>query len=301
MRKRTRIIALISTLCFTLSLFVVGVLAVGTVSFNVTSSLNFTAEGVFVMLEGNIKQGTSTSQTSKSSIKGYSYKPVSDSDPTPNGAQTDKFVASNGSSEATWSAGTDVTFTTTENVVKYEFTFTNYTETEVTVTRTTNIDELKTMFGSSNVAESTTGDITLPAYTGTTSPITYSITITLNDFTTSFTGEERQLEATFNFGKTLKASVVNDNSNTPDVIYNIYLNGASDAIPSTSFASLSVKKGDTISIQTLPTEIIALNVYLCNGENKNLIATLNNTTKSTTIPELQQGDYISIQARQLSA
>ncbi len=293
MNKRTKIIALISTLCFTLSLFVVGVLAVGTVSFNVTSNLSFTAEGVFVMLQGDIKQGTATSQTSISNIKGYSYKPVSDSDAKPSGAQTDKFVTSNGTTEATWSAGTDVTFTTDEYVVKYEFTFTNYTETEVSVTRTTNIDELKTLFGESNVVESTTGAITLPAYTGTTSPVTYSITITLNDFTNSFTGAERELTATFNFEKYEPVEVELIKNNILGGFGKCYINDIE--MTNDVFFSSKVKTGDKIKVSNGPFIVYVLqSISLKNGENliQNFGGCGKNETLEFTVPELNEGDYI---------
>ncbi len=52
MKKRSKIIALVTTLCLCLSLFVVGVLAVTSATFNVTSTLNFTADGVYVMVDG---------------------------------------------------------------------------------------------------------------------------------------------------------------------------------------------------------------------------------------------------------
>ena len=279
MNKRIKLIALISTLCFTLSLFVVGVLAVGTVSFNVTSNLSFTAEGVYVMLQGDIKQGTATSQTSISNIKGYSYKPVSDSDAKPSGAQTDKFVTSNGTTEATWSAGTDVTFTTTENVVKYEFTFTNYTETEVLVRKFINLDALKTLFGESNVIESKEGSIILPAYTGTVSPYTYTITIRLNDFTKSFTGEERQLNAEFVFEK--YTPVYAELYLTSDSNHgNVYING--EEVTLSTSEPFMLREGDIITDQ------VNFDLNFQAGKDKEMLMLIT----SYVVPELTQGvDY----------
>ncbi len=296
MNKRTKIIALISTLCFTLGLFVVGVLAVGTVSFNVTSNLSFTAEGVYVMLQGDIKQGTATSQTSLSNIKGYSYKPVSDSDAKPSGAQTDKFVTSNGSTEATWSAGTDVTFTTTENVVKYEFTFTNYTETEVLVRKSINLYALKTLFGDSNVIESKEGSIILPAYTGTVSPYTYTITIRLNDFTKSFTGEERQLNAEFVFEKYTPVYAelyLSSGSNHS----NVFING--EEVTLSTSEPFMLREGDIITDQAdfdltfhggmIPDKHIFITKFVVPELTQGVDYTLNITTKVKTVQDGASG------------
>ena len=52
MGKRARITALVTTLCLCLSLFVAGVLAAISATFNVTSTLNFNADGVYVMVDG---------------------------------------------------------------------------------------------------------------------------------------------------------------------------------------------------------------------------------------------------------
>ena len=57
MGKRARITALVTTLCLCLSLFVVGVLAATSAKFNVTSTLNFTADGVYIMVDASLKQG----------------------------------------------------------------------------------------------------------------------------------------------------------------------------------------------------------------------------------------------------
>ena len=57
MKNRSKIIALVTTLCLCLSLFVVGVLAATSATFNVTSTLNFTADGVYVMVDASLKQG----------------------------------------------------------------------------------------------------------------------------------------------------------------------------------------------------------------------------------------------------
>ena len=63
MGKRARITALVTTLCLYLSLFVVGVLAATSATFNVTSTLNFTADGVYVMVDGALGSSTDASRT----------------------------------------------------------------------------------------------------------------------------------------------------------------------------------------------------------------------------------------------
>ena len=80
MKKRAKIIAIVSTLCLCLSLFVIGVLAVSTASLSVTSSLSFKSNGAYVMVDGQLMQGA-TKESATLQIgapatykyKGYSY------------------------------------------------------------------------------------------------------------------------------------------------------------------------------------------------------------------------------------
>lgn len=299
MSKRFKILSLSTSLVLCVSLFLVGVFAASSVSLNVSSTISFKSEGVFVMVEGAIKQGSASSQSNISTIKAYSYKPVSTSDNSPDSAQASEFVTNDGVTPASWSNGTDVTFNEENNVIKYEFNFTNYTEESVYVTRNINLTVLGSFFGESNVVESTTGELVLPAYTGTApTPVTYSVTITLNNFLTSFTGEERQLTAEFVFERGgVRAPVQADSSVIlpTGVTYEIYINDDTQAISSSNLNGLKVRTGDQISIKSLPRELDGLNLYVKNGESQTLVGTLDAVTTSVVIPELQENDTILLQ------
>ena len=139
MKKRSKIIALVTTLCLCLSLFVVGVLAATSAKFNVTSTLNFTADGVYVMVDASLKQGADVSSaavltegapTGQPTFKAYSYPRASGQD-YPNGEpSTTYFVNQSGVQADTWAIG-DINYTSTNKVVVYEFTVSNYSPFEV--------------------------------------------------------------------------------------------------------------------------------------------------------------------------
>ena len=116
MKKRIKIISLITSLCICLSLFTVGVFAVTQVSFGVTSSMSFTADGVYFKAEGNLKQGTSASSATVQAepeganytYVGYSYTRLgSGTDPdVPDGsASVTNLVDASGAPNATWAIG----------------------------------------------------------------------------------------------------------------------------------------------------------------------------------------------------
>ena len=208
MKKRAKIIAIVSTLCLCLSLFVVGVLAVSTASLSVTSSLSFKSNGAYVMVDGQLKQGaTKESATLQSgaptyTYKGYSYNCIggtgADKD-KPNGtASLENFVDASGEPNATWEIGT-INFTNELPVAVYHFTFTNYSAMMVIASVSSNIQELNTdLAGKVSITESFESGSTIDAYDGTTAKtIVYTITVEITDYTTSF--ENKQLDLTIQF------------------------------------------------------------------------------------------------------
>ena len=209
MKKRAKIIAIVSTLCLCLSLFVVGVLSVSTTSLSVTSSLSFKSNGAYVMVDGELRQGaTKESATLQSGApttykyKGYSYNCIggtgADKD-KPNGtASLEDFVDASGEPNAPWAIG-EINFTSELPVAVYHFTFTNYSAMMVFVSVRSNIQELNTdLAGKVSITESFESGNTIDAYDGTTAKtIVYTITVEITDYTTSF--ENKQLDLTINF------------------------------------------------------------------------------------------------------
>ncbi len=215
MKKRIKIISLITTLCICLTLFTVGVFAVTQVSFGVTSSMSFTADGVYVKAEGSLKQGTNESSAtiqakpegSNYSYVGYSYTRLgSGTDPdVPDGsASVTNLVDVNGDPNATWEIG-NINFSNTLPVVVYEFTFTNYSdidvEANITVTQGAGLQTLVTQ-GIVELTESSS-TVTMSAYTGTitsSQKTTYKIVVELLSYTISFP-ENTTLSIDINFQK----------------------------------------------------------------------------------------------------
>ena len=171
MKKRSKIIALVTTLCLCLSMFTIGVLAATSASLSVTSTLNFEAKGVYVMVDASLKQGAdvSTAQvlsgegapTGQTTYKAYSY-PRMETGTTPdapNGEPSTKhFVDSTGAQASTWAIG-DINYTSANKVVVYEFMVYNYSNFEV----------IGTVEGISEALTSYTDQLSIATYTGTTS------------------------------------------------------------------------------------------------------------------------------------
>ena len=213
MKKRAKIIAIVSTLCLCLSLFVIGVLAVSTASLSVTSSLSFKSNGAYVMVDGELRQGaTGESATLQSgapetyTYKGYSYNCIggtgADKDKPDGTASLENFVDASGAPNATWPIG-EINFTSGLPVAVYHFTFTNYSAMMVFVSVSSNIQELNTdLAGKVSITESFESGNTIDAYDGTTAKtIVYTITVEITDYTTSF--KDKQLELTINFSTDL--------------------------------------------------------------------------------------------------
>ena len=225
MKKRTRITALITTLCLCLSLFVVGVLAATSATFNVTSTLNFQADGVYVMVDASLKQGSNVTDATLStgeniienSYKAYSYPRVSGQDYPSGAASTEYFVNENNEQDNDWTIG-QIDYSSENTVVVYEFVISNYSAFVVSATITTNLADI---ISSSNgqlsvntykdnaLDSSATYTFNIPARTSETEPgeLNYKIVVTLNSFLTSFNTDTINL--TFNFNKSYNANYSN--------------------------------------------------------------------------------------------
>ncbi|HIV01279.1 MAG TPA: leucine-rich repeat domain-containing protein [Candidatus Caccopulliclostridium gallistercoris] len=224
MKKRTRITALITTLCICISLFVVGVLAATTASLSVTSTLKFSADGVYVMVDASLKQGADveTAQvlsgegapTGQPTYKAYSYPRMATgtTPDAPNGEPSTKhFVDSTGAQASTWAIG-DITYTSENVVVVYEFLVSNYSEFEVTGTvegiseaLASYTDQLSittytgTASSDATATSSPTYTFNIPARTSETTPgqACYKIAVTLNKFTSNLVTDTITINVSF--------------------------------------------------------------------------------------------------------
>ena len=223
MGKRARITALVTTLCLCISLFVMGVLAATSATLNVTSTLNFTADGVYVMVDASLKQGSSASNatvlsgegapTGQTTYKAYSYPRASGQD-YPNGEpSTTYFVNESGAQTSTWAIG-DIYYTSSNTVVVYEFLVSNYSNFEVQGTVEGVSDVLDTYVtsgqlsivtytGTSSESATATGSptytFTIPARTNETTPgvTCYKIAVTLNNFMNELATGQIEMNVSF--------------------------------------------------------------------------------------------------------
>ena len=207
MKKKTRIIGSISALAISMAMLTCGVLAASQVSLDVTSSVSFEAKGVYVKVNGQIQKGASTGSladavdTTGTDYKyiGYSYDAVTEQTETGQTAttfdDTPVGTASNGTMTG-WSIGT-IEFDETNKVIRYNFTFTNYSEFPVNATivnystadgSTPALTTALAAFGDDVTAEEsvTGGVIKIPEKNGEQpGKATYTITLTLNNFSSS--------------------------------------------------------------------------------------------------------------------
>ncbi len=259
MGKRARITALITTLCLCLSLFVVGVLAATSATFNVTSTLNFTADGVYVMVDASLKQGADVSSaqvlsgteapTGQTTYKAYSYPRMATgtTPDAPNGQpSTTHFVNESGAQASSWAIG-DINYTSTNKVVVYEFMIYNYSNFEVTGMVSGVSDVLSsyvsqgqlsitTYTGTTSADATATGSptysFTIPARTSETTPgqACYKIAVTLNNFMINLaTG---QIEMDINFCDTNSLGAIDFVQwNSSEEYYYLEMGELSDGTP----------------------------------------------------------------------
>ena len=226
MSKRVRITAIVATLCVCLSLFVVGVLSATTATLNVTSTLRFEADGVYVMVDASLKQGTDVSSaqvlsgteapTGQNTFKAYSYPRMATgaTPDAPNGEpSTTYFVNQSGTQVDTWAIG-DINYTSTNKVVVYEFTVSNYSPFEVQGTVSgisealaTYVEQgqltIATYTGTTSNSATATGsptyNFTIPARTNETTPgqACYKIAVTLNNFMSDLATSTIEMNVSF--------------------------------------------------------------------------------------------------------
>ena len=195
MKKRVKLIAVVSSFCLCLSLFVMGIFAATSVTFSVTSSLSFKANGAFVKVDAQLKQGQTADDATLQSgapdtyqYTGYSYNRESGSDLPDGSATLNHFVNESGVEDSTWEIG-EIQFTDELPVVVYHFTFTNYSPMPVQVTVTSNIQTLKTeMTGILDITEAYSNGTIMAGYTTDSTPSNtlYTITVKLEKFTNGF-------------------------------------------------------------------------------------------------------------------
>lgn len=196
MKKRVRITALITTLCLCLSLFVVGVLAATSATFNVTSTLNFKSTGAYVKLNAELRQGETvensilqTDAPDSYTYTGYSYSRIgSGANPDlPDGSKSlDSFVDENNQPASMWTIG-DINFSESLPIAVYHFTFTNYSENMLIATITiNNLETLNTELAGKVKINSGSGSASIAGYDGVTpSTATYDISVEIENFTSN--------------------------------------------------------------------------------------------------------------------
>ena len=189
MKKKTKLIGAIFALCTSLCMLCFGVMAASSVSLNVSSTISFSAQGVYLKAQGQVKRGANAGSLSNLvgdtySYTGYSYNP--DENGAPDGtAYTQTAMRDDAGSTSGWNIG-EVEFTENEKVLQYEIVFTNYSEFDVEITITpTTAGTLTNVTTSSQTAEK----VTVSAKSGQTPGTqTYTFTMTLNNVATSQSG-----------------------------------------------------------------------------------------------------------------
>ena len=146
MKKKTKLIGTISALAMSMAILAGGVLAASQVNLNVSSTVSFEAQGVYLKVQGQVKRGTESGTSNLNESErpeteqgdetlSYSYLDYSydeDTDGTPLGESSFENMPE-------WKIGT-ILFTESENVIQYEMVFTNYSEFNVSVYITPNKD-----------------------------------------------------------------------------------------------------------------------------------------------------------------
>lgn len=186
MKKRLKIISIVTSLCLCLTLLLVGVYAASSVALDITSTIQFTSNGAYVMATGQVYRGTSSTFTDSDklletdrpdgdmavspsySYKGHSYEPVSSTDDTPNGSPATDLPD--------WTIGA-VELLSDEPYIKYEIVFKNYGESTIEI----NINGIPTDIEGVNIQSDFTS-ITIASNTEKT----FNVLIELTDFRTSF-------------------------------------------------------------------------------------------------------------------
>ncbi len=231
MKKRTKLIGTISALAMSMAMLAGGVLAASQVNLNVSSTVSFEAQGVYLKVQGQVKRGTESgtsnlneSERPEGDVGSYSYLDYSyteEADGTPSGSSSFEDMPE-------WTIGT-VVFTESQNKIEYVMTFTNYSEKDIEVTITPTIEESLL-----NITASSTGASSIALTPNQTQ--SYTFTLTLNDFSKSVSGA-----VSFNISAVKTKIILAEVRNKPDYI-NINLND----VPVSE--NIFVKENDVLKI-----------------------------------------------------
>ena len=118
MKKRSKLFISLSMMVLSLGLLVFGVWSAGNVSFNIASNISFDPKGVFVGVSGRVLTGSSVD--SLTAVETITERKNFEEGETA------------GSSIEDWSPA-DVELSETVTIVRYEFTFTNYSSFNIAV------------------------------------------------------------------------------------------------------------------------------------------------------------------------
>lgn len=283
MKKKTKLIGAIFALCTSLCMLCFGVMAASSVSLNVSSTVSFSAQGVYLKAQGQVKRGANAGSLSNLvgdtySYTGYSYNP--DENGAPDGTvYTQTAMRDDAGSTSGWNIG-EVEFTENEKVLQYEIVFTNYSEFDVEITITpTTAGTLTNVTTSSQTAEK----VTVSAKSGQTPGTkTYTFTMTLNNVATSQSGTVG-----------LNISAVRHEVIT--IGFNIF----NDAYITANVNSNSqVKQGDYISLQILPEHLyswsINLILYDSQGQQIQQWGDFSTSNLYVEVPEIEEGYYFVV-------
>ena len=208
MKKKSKILGSFAALIVSVAMLTFGVFAASSVSLDVTSSVSFEAKGVYIKVNGQIQKGISDSALSNASEPegadytyiGYSYDAIDEELETDSQTSDYNDAPSGSSSNPTmtpWNIG-EISFNETDKVMRYSFTFKNYSPFDVTAKITNNISTLQSEFGSDvTIEESAVGSLNIAAYDGVDAQTaTYNVTLYLNNFSSSFS-ESLTIDFTF--------------------------------------------------------------------------------------------------------
>ena len=185
--KRTRIVALVSTLCICLALFATGVWAIAsTVLFSLNGNLKYYPEGVYVELSGQVYRGDSLDTlepiTSESRFTLEKRTNFDNSTGEPSG----NFPMSS------WDIGS-LPFAPQLRFIKIEVNVTNYSDFEIIGTPTI------TGIGTADSDITVTDPGYVYAYKGETG--TYELVLELKENATEISGKNKNIKISFNIGK----------------------------------------------------------------------------------------------------
>lgn len=218
MKKSKAIGIIVGTIVLVACIVVAIVLLTSRVSFNLNSSVNFESDNVCVKVNGDIKTvddiNNLPNKAASYKYVGYSYDAVKEEAET-GGEFDDTPVSATTIDMVDWTIG-KISFDKTNKIIQYEFKFKNYSEFPVVVTISNYNNAVGEMPSLTQTFEAlkekgvtaeenvTNGELNLQAYAGgNAQEKSYIITLTLTDFSASFT---QDLALSFTFKKEPSAS-----------------------------------------------------------------------------------------------